>query len=79
MQTKLITLEVSLLAPHNRLRTAAAGSDLLRSDALRSHVESELANHGAPLRWAITTIDQSNQTAQIEAIVTTVEQAVDDA
>lgn len=70
MQTKLITLEVSLLAPPNMLRQAVAGSNRLRSDALRSHIHSRLSQHGDPLRWAITHIDQSTSTAHIEAVVT---------
>ena len=72
MQTKLITLEVSLLASSEQLHTAVVGSDLMRSDALRSHIQTELTKQGLPLRWAITTIDSANQTAQVEAIVTTV-------
>ncbi|MGB7084318.1 MAG: hypothetical protein WBD47_02100 [Phormidesmis sp.] len=70
MQTKLIALEVSLLAPPGKLRAAAAGSDRLRADALRSHIQAQLAPHGDPLRWAITAIDNTRQTAHIEAVVT---------
>ncbi|MGB3291498.1 MAG: hypothetical protein WBB01_00740 [Phormidesmis sp.] len=70
MQTKLITLEVSLLAPADELRTALPGSDRLRADALRSHIETQLARHGDPLRWAITAIDSASQMAQVEAVVT---------
>lgn len=72
MQTKLIALEVSLRVSSEALRIAVAGSDLMRSDALRSHIQTELTKHGLPLRWAITAVDTSNQTAQVEAIVTTV-------
>ena len=72
MQTNIITLEVSLQTPPGKLRAAAAGSDLLRSDALRSHIEFELTQHGLPLRWAVTAVDKEKQTAQVEAIVTTV-------
>ena len=72
MKTKLITLEVSLLAPTDRLREAVAGSDVLRSDALRSHIETQLTDHGDPLRWAITAIDPASQTARVEAVVTTI-------
>ncbi len=72
MQTKLITLEVSLLAPPDELRAAVPGSDRLRSDALRSRIETQLANHGDPLRWAITTIDAANYTACVEAVVTVI-------
>ncbi len=71
MQTKLIALEVSLLALPSQLRQAVAGSDRLRSDALRSHIETQLTQHGDPLRWAITHIDSSTNTAHIEAVVTT--------
>lgn len=72
MQTKLITLEVFLQTPPGKLRAAVAESDLLRSDALRSHIETKLTEHGIPLRWAITSVDKANQTAKVEAIVTTV-------
>ena len=72
MQTKLITLEVSLLAPSDELRTAVPDSDRLRSDALRSHIETQLTQHGDPLRWAITAIDSVGHTAQIEAVVTSI-------
>lgn len=37
---------------------------------LRDRVESLLRSHGAPLRWAITSVDAAQQTAQIEAVVT---------
>ncbi len=73
MNTKLITLEVSLLAPTDRLCEAVGGSNLLRSDALRSHIETQLTHHGNPLRWAITAIDSANQTARVEAVVTTIQ------
>lgn len=63
-------MEVSLLAPPSELRTAVRGSDRLRSDALRSHIQSQLTQYGDPLRWAITSIDSAAQTAQIEAVVT---------
>ncbi len=72
MQTKLVTIEVSLLAPPSKLRAAVAGSDVMRSDALRSHIETSLADYGDPLRWAITAIDQANQTAHVEAVVTVI-------
>jgi len=71
MQTKLITLEVSLQASPGQLRVALPGSDLLKSDALRSHIESELTAYGSPLRWAITHVNSANQTAHVEAVVTT--------
>ena len=37
---------------------------------LRDAIEAELRSHGEPLRWAITSIDVVQQTAQIEAVVT---------
>lgn len=70
MQTQLITLDVSLLTPPDRRREAAIGSNLLRSDALRSHIETLLTQHGDPLRWAITSINPLAQTAHVEAVVT---------
>ncbi len=72
MQTKLITLEISLQTPPGQLRAAVPGSSLLRSDALRSRIETQLTEQGTPLRWAITSVDQAHQTAKVEAIVTTV-------
>lgn len=71
MQTKLITLDVSLLASPSKLREAARGTNLLRSDALRSHIETLLSQHGDPLRWAITSINPLAKTAHVEAVVTT--------
>lgn len=75
MHTKLITLQVSLLAPPElappgQLQSTIVGSDRLHSEALRSHIQTQLAQHGDPLRWAITTIDTVRQTAQVEAVVT---------
>lgn len=72
MQTRLITLQVPIQAPPSELRSALPGSDLLRSDALRSHIETQLATHGDPLRWAITAIDTDSQTACVEAVVTAI-------
>ena len=72
MQTKFVTLDISLQASAGQLREAIAHSTRLRSDALRSHIESELVKQGTPLRWAITSVDEAKQTAQVEAIVTTV-------
>lgn len=72
MQTQLVAFEVSLQTPPEKLRAAVAGSNLLRSDALRSHIESKLTEYGTPLRWAVTAVDKANQTAKVEAIVTTV-------
>ncbi|MEM6449674.1 MAG: hypothetical protein AAF703_05090 [Cyanobacteria bacterium P01_D01_bin.105] len=63
VQTKLITLDVPLLKAESVVA--------LRSDELRSHIETQLTQHGSPLRWAITVIDKSAQTAHVEAVVTT--------
>ena len=61
MQTKLITLDISL---------AKKGSAKpMPSDVLRSHIETQLTQHGSPLRWAITNIDKSARTAHVEAVV----------
>ena len=70
MQTQLITFQVSMQAPPSKLRSAALGTDVLRSDALRSYIETQLRTHGDPLRWAITKIDTASQTAHVEAVVT---------
>lgn len=61
MQTKLITIDVSLLK----------GAQQMRSDELRSHIKTQLTQYGSPLRWAITSTDPSHQTAHVEAVVTT--------
>lgn len=71
MQTKFVTVEVSLRASEGQLREAIANSELLRSDALRSRIETALFEQGTPLRWAIASIDVDQQSAQVEAIVTT--------
>ncbi|EDX87458.1 hypothetical protein S7335_5168 [Synechococcus sp. PCC 7335] len=71
MKTKLICLTVDLQVSADELRKGRLGSDLMRSDALRSHVETQLAAHGDPLRWAITAVDSAGCTAQVEAVVTT--------
>jgi hypothetical protein len=34
-------------------------------------IESALAEQGEPLRWAITQVNSDNQTATVEAVVTT--------
>ncbi|MEO1621389.1 MAG: hypothetical protein AAFU53_10210 [Cyanobacteria bacterium J06632_3] len=70
MKTQFITLQVSLRVPPNELRAALPGSDMFRSDALRSHIESQLSTHGSPLRWSITHVDLESQTAHVEAVVT---------
>lgn len=42
---------------------------------LKEKIESELQKTGEPLRWAITKVNTATQTALVEAIVTTTEQA----
>jgi hypothetical protein len=44
--------------------------DLSAETPLVEVVTAELAKHGEPLRWAITSVDSNNQTAQVEAVVT---------
>jgi hypothetical protein len=61
MQTKLIAMDLSLQVLSDRQ---------LRSDELRSQIETQLTHQGTPLRWAITAIDPVSQTARIEAVVT---------
>lgn len=70
MQTKFIVIAVSLHAPADKRRAAAKGVDTLRSDALKNRIENQLADHGLPLRWAITSIDSDEQVARDEAVVT---------
>jgi hypothetical protein len=55
MTTHFITAEIDLSA-----------AKLL----LVEEVNAELAKHGEPLRWAITAVDNEQQTAQVEAVVT---------
>ncbi|MGB3788329.1 MAG: hypothetical protein WA949_09980 [Phormidesmis sp.] len=71
LQTKLISLTVGLRVSADELRKGRSHSNLLRSDALRSHIETQLAAHGDPLRWAITAVDSTSCTAHVEAVVTT--------
>lgn len=48
--------------------------DLQASPAkLHQEITAELEKRGEPLRWAITGVDEEQQTAQVEAIVTKVE------
>lgn len=37
---------------------------------LRDTIELTLRQVGEPLRWAVTSVDQQAQTAQVEAVVT---------
>lgn len=55
MKTSLVTIQVPL-------QTSTA--------ALRDAIETALSQHGQPLRWAITTIDDGSQRAHVEAVVT---------
>ncbi|HEY9761302.1 MAG TPA: hypothetical protein V6D07_02190 [Trichocoleus sp.] len=46
--------------------------DLTEStEDLQEAIESELQKRGEPLRWAVTTVDEENQKAVVEAVVTT--------
>ncbi|ELS04957.1 hypothetical protein Xen7305DRAFT_00046940 [Xenococcus sp. PCC 7305] len=38
---------------------------------LQQEIEAQLAQKGEPLRWAVTEIDQEQEKATVEAIVTT--------
>lgn len=40
---------------------------------LQQAIEAELEKRGEPLRWAVTAVDETEQKAQVEAVVTTVE------
>ena len=55
MTTHFITAEINL---------SETESNLLEK------VNAELTKHGEPLRWAITSVDDDKQTAQVEAVVT---------
>jgi len=55
MTTHFITAEIDLQETPAKLQQA---------------IEKELQKRGEPLRWAITSVDQDKQTAQVEAIVT---------
>lgn len=58
MTTHFITLEVDLQE---------------NPQALQQEIETELAKKGESLRWAITRVNEIEQKAEIEAIVTTKE------
>ena len=58
MTTHFITLEVDLQE---------------NPQALQQEIEAELAKKGESLRWAITRVNEIEQKAEIEAIVTTKE------
>ncbi|MEM7761170.1 MAG: hypothetical protein AAF298_24025 [Cyanobacteria bacterium P01_A01_bin.40] len=55
MTTHFITAEIDLQQTPLKLNQA---------------IESQLAQEGTPLRWAVTEIDQEKETATVEAIVT---------
>jgi hypothetical protein len=55
MTTHFITAEIDLSATKS---------------SLVDEVNAELVKHGEPLRWAITSVDDEKQTAQLEAVVT---------
>ncbi|MBD2595962.1 hypothetical protein H6G74_16740 [Nostoc spongiaeforme FACHB-130] len=38
---------------------------------LQKTIEAELQKQGEPLRWAITSVDETQQKATVEAVVTT--------
>lgn len=55
MTTHFITAEIDLQASPK---------------ALQQEIETELQKRGEPLRWAITAVDETQQTATVEAVVT---------
>ncbi|MEL6495240.1 MAG: hypothetical protein AAFQ41_08955 [Cyanobacteria bacterium J06623_7] len=55
MTTHFITAEIDLQA------------DPLK---LNQEIEAKLEREGKPLRWAVTKVDQQQQTATVEAVVT---------
>ncbi len=55
MTTHFITAEVDLQATPTELETA---------------ITAELQKQGEPLRWAITSVDETQQKATVEAVVT---------
>ncbi|AFY34464.1 hypothetical protein [Calothrix sp. PCC 7507] len=57
MTTHFITAEIDLQAT---------------STELEKVIETELQKQGEPLRWAITSVDDEQQKAVVEAVVTTV-------
>ncbi|TVP58547.1 MAG: hypothetical protein EA343_21230 [Nodularia sp. (in: Bacteria)] len=56
MTTHFITAEVDLQETPTELEKA---------------IEAELQKQGEPLRWAITSVDEAQQTVGVEAVVTT--------
>lgn len=55
MTTHFITAEIDLQATPTELQQA---------------IEAELKKQGEPLRWAITSVDEEQQIATVEAVVT---------
>lgn len=47
----------------------------LQASPIETHqaIEAELQKRGEPLRWAVTTVDEDQQKAIVEAVVTTVD------
>lgn len=41
------------------------------TEDLQAAIETELQKRGEPLRWAITAVDEDQQKAVVEAVVTT--------
>lgn len=56
MTTHFITAEVALQETPNELEKA---------------IKAELQKQGEPLRWAITAVNEAEQVATVEAVVTT--------
>ncbi|WP_175551057.1 hypothetical protein [Spirulina major] len=55
MTTHFITAEIDLQATPNELH---------------QEIEAELTKRGEPLRWAVTSVDEEQKTATVDAIVT---------
>lgn len=45
--------------------------------ALSEAIATELHQHGEPLRWAVTAVDVTTQTATVEGVVTTADATED--
>jgi hypothetical protein len=56
MTTHFITAEIDLQKTPLKLKEA---------------IETDLQKEGQPLRWSITSVDQEEKTAHVEAVVTT--------
>ncbi|MGF1493762.1 MAG: hypothetical protein ACFBSC_15160 [Microcoleaceae cyanobacterium] len=64
MTTHFITAEIDLQKSPKQMHQA---------------IEAELQKRGEPLRWAVTRVDTEQETAQVEAVVTTTTVAHSDA